>query len=343
MAPKIVTVSGEIEPCELGVTLPHEHLLVDTRAYWKGEPEEILKKELVRQPVCLKNRGEVVYSPFSFLDNLHRMNPDDAIEEAMDFKKMGGNSIVDLTNGGLGRNPMTLYSISKITGLNIIMGAGYYIPFTWADEVKNKTELEIAKEIIKEFQIGVKGTGIKPGIIGEIGVNDIENGLEIKNLRASAKAQKEIGCGLSLHQPNWINAGNKILDVLEKEGVDLNKVVLAHCDTTLEFVDEQNSLAKRGAYIEYDFFGAEFMSVEEKFLPSDGDRIKAVRKQIELGNLERILISHDLSHKIACRKWGGFGLAHILRHIVPRLRQEGLTDGEIKTIIIKNPMRLLSF
>lgn len=345
MGKKILKISGELNPEDLGIVLPHEHLLIDTRAYWK-EPEKEIDKELAKKPVTLDIRGDIVYRPFLFLENLYRDNIDDTIEELMLFKNQGGSSIVDLTNIGLGRNPFTLLSLYNATGVNIIMGTGYYLPFLYSSEIKSKSEAEITKDIVNEFEYGIDNSGMRPGIIGEVGIHDFdESDFEIKNLKASAKAQREIGCALNIHQPNWKRIGNKILNVLEKERVDLSRVILSHCDcdTLTKVADYHDSLAKRGAYIEYDIFGAEFSSVEGKFFPSDGERIRAIKEQIKRGNLKNILISHDACHKIAFTKWGGFGWAHILKHIVPRLKQEEITNEQIETIIIKNPKRVLSF
>jgi Predicted metal-dependent hydrolase with the TIM-barrel fold len=343
MAKKIITVNGEISEDDLGITLPHEHLFTNLRASWKGETKEIIEREIIGQPVNLNNRGEVIYKAFDFLDNLYHVDMDNAIEETNIFKQFGGDTIVDLTTIDLGRDPKAIYSVASTTGLNIVMGTGYYSSHTGAEIIDNSSEVEITNKIIKEFENGVGTTGIKPGIIGEIAVWDFNNELDIKNLRASAKAQREIGCGLNIHQPLWEENGNKILDILEKESVNLEKVVISHCDTTIDDMDYHEALAKRGVYVEYDLFGAEFMSYEGKFLPSDGDRIKAIKELIKRGYLDHILISHDACHKISFVRWGGWGYGHILRHIIPRLRQEGLKEDQISTIIKENPKRLLSF
>ena len=146
-----------------------------------------------------------------------------------------------------------------------------------------------------------------------------------------------------IHCPIFGKDGHKILDILEESGTNLNKVVLSHCDPTINDLEYHDSLAKRGAYIEYDEFGMELMCAEEKFLPSDGDRIKAVLEQIKRGNIEHILISQDTCFKICFTKWGGWGYAHILKHIVPRMKKAGITVEQIHKIISENPKRLLSF
>jgi phosphotriesterase-related protein len=338
----VQTVCGEIESDKLGMTLPHENCLIDSSCWWKGPPKELSKRDLFKQKVTLKNRGEVVYNCFYFLDNLILDDIKVSIEEVKDFVGYGGQSIVDLTNTN-GRDPQALHYISKITGANIIMGSGRYIENSLSEEQKKMRPEEIAKEIVEEFDNGADGTGIKPGVIGESAISNVNNRVEINGLIGAAKAQKKIGCGLNVHPPIWETQGNKILDILEKQKVDLNKVALCHCDPTLDNWKYHDSLAKRGAYIHYDQFGMELMTNEGIFLPSDGERITAVKKQIELGNLNRILISGDLAFKIVFKKWGGWGYTHILNHIIPRMKQAGITTDQIHTITVENPKRLLEF
>jgi phosphotriesterase-related protein len=269
---------------------------------------------------------------------------EDSIEEIKRFYLAGGNSIVDLTSDSIGRDPEALRVISRSTGINIIMGSGRYIESSLNESDKNLKPGEIAKQIIKEFENGVRDTGIKPGIIGEVGISEgISNKVEVNSLRAAAKAQNHIGCGLSIHPPIWEKQGGIILDILMEENADIKKVVLCHCDPTLDDYEYHDSMAKKGCFIEFDMFGLEIMTFEGIFLPSDGERIRAVKKQIDLGNIDNILISGDLCFKIVFSKWGGWGYGHILNHIVPRMKKIGITEEEINKIIVDNPRRLLSF
>ena len=343
MGKKFMTVRGLKDEYEIGFTLPHEHLLVDGRNWMKPLPKELSLRHLVSQPVTLENRGEVVYKGFYFEDNLIQSDVNIAIQEAINFREVGGSTIVDLTLKNVGRDPLALYKISIATGLNIIMGCGNYVLSSWSEDDKKKSEKKLAQEIIDEFLYGVGNTGIKPGIIGEVGISDINNPFEIKNLKASGIAQKELNCGINVHLPNREKVGNKVLDILKEVGVNLNRVVLSHLDPTHEDIDYHCSLAKRGAYIEYDQFGLEVMGYDDKILASDGERIKAILNQVKLGNIKRILMSHDVCFKISFTKWGGWGYSHIIKHIIPRLNEEGITQEQIDIITIENPQRLICF
>ena len=343
MSEKVVTVLGEISPEELGVVLPHEHLLWDLRCWAHEEPRELFEREKVRRPVTLENRGHVVYHPFHYRDNLQQTDIQVAVEEAVKFGAAGGNTICDVTPPQLGRDPNALRHIARETGLNIIMACAFYVGSSWSEEEKAKSVEELRDELINEFRNGVGFFKTRPGVLGEVGISNINNPLEIKNLQASGSAQHVLGCPVTVHTPIWEKDGHRILDILEESGADVRKVSLAHLDPTMKDYDYAGSLAKRGAYIEYDLFDTHIMSFEGWFLPSDNDRIEAIQEQIGRGNLEHILISHDICMKIKLTRWGGQGYAHILENIVPRLLQAGLTEEQIRTILVDNPRRFLSW
>jgi phosphotriesterase-related protein len=191
MGKKAVTVLGEIDPDSLGIVLTHEHLLWDLRCWAHEEPRELLERERIKKPVSLENRGHVVYHPFHYHDNLYQTDIDVTIDEVNRFKRAGGSTICDVTPESLGRDPVAQYRIAVTTGLNIIMSCAFYVAGSWNEKEKVLSEEEITDRILSEFGNGVGLMRIKPGILGEIGVSDIENPLELKSLRASAAAQKE--------------------------------------------------------------------------------------------------------------------------------------------------------
>ena len=109
MTEKIITVCGSIRPEELGKTLPHEHILIDLRSSCKVSGENSSDIELFKKKVKLNNRGKIIYNTFNFIENMYHLNFNDAIDELNEYKKIGGNSIVDVTTSGLGRDPKMLF------------------------------------------------------------------------------------------------------------------------------------------------------------------------------------------------------------------------------------------
>jgi len=339
----IRTVRGPLAPDSLGPTMTHEHLLWDQQCWWRGDPDELSLREFVHSKVSIENLGQIYYHAHLHLDNIQQWSVELAITEAMHYKKAGGGTIVDVTPIGVGRDPRAILAISQATNLNIVMGSGFYISNSQTQDVKEEAKEAVADRIIREFTEGVGETGIWPGVIGEIGVSDIHNENELKTLKAAAIAQKRLGAPLYIHPPIFETAALSILDVVEKEGGDLTRVVMCHCDPTLDHPSYHDSIAKRGAYIEFDQFGMEFVGVEGYFLPRDIERIRAIRKQIELGNIKHILVSQDVCFKICLVSFGGWGYAHILRDIVPLMRRDGFSEAELREILVENPKRLLPF
>ena len=343
MAQRVVTVRGEIPPDSIGRSLVHEHLLWDASMWARPLPQELAERERCLQPVRLDNRGHVVYHNFFYPDNLVQKDVGVAVDECRRFRLAGGSTICDVSNIGIGRDPDALYRISVETGVHVVMGAGRYVHTSWDTADLGRSEEDLKRDIVGEFVSGVGPHRIRPGILGEIGVSDMSNTVEVRNLRASGAAQRELGCPLLIHTPIWEKQGHRILDVLVEAGADARKVALSHLDPTMDDRDYADSLAKRGAYIVFDQFGMELMTYEGIFLPSDGMRICTIVEQIKRGNLRQILLSHDVAFKICLTRWGGFGYAHILENIVPRLLARGVTQEQIDIITIENPRRFLGW
>jgi phosphotriesterase-related protein len=155
---------------------------------------------------------------------MNMLDEQEAIEEAMLFKKAGGNTIVDVTNVGIGRDPLALARISRATGLNIIMGSGHYLAGSHPKDLAEKSEEEIAEEIVRDITEGAQGTTIRAGLIGEIGCSYPMHQNEKKALRAAGMAQKMTGAPLSVHPGRKNNIGAlEAIDVLDKAGADLQR------------------------------------------------------------------------------------------------------------------------
>jgi phosphotriesterase-related protein len=216
----------------------------------------------------MENRGHVVYHPFQYHDNLCLSDIDIAIDEVKKFRAVGGNALCDVTTESLGRDPEAQYRISQATDVHIIMGTAFYVESSWTDKEKDMSVNEMKQKIMNEFENGVGQMMIKPGILGEIGISDIQNPHEIQSLKASGMVQHELGCPVMVHTPIWEKEGNKILDIIEESGGDSRRVVLSHLDPTMHDLDYADSLAKRGAFIEYDLFDTHIMSYESHMIPA---------------------------------------------------------------------------
>ena len=342
---KAQTVLGGVDADVLGIVLPHEHLLIDM-AVWFVEPMEAGLRKIAHELVSLKNLSWVMYHQYNNLDNVRLLDEELATQEAMLFRKEGGGTIVDVTNAGLGRHPQAIARISRATGLHVIMGSGYYVGAAQGPELDQNTEEDLAAEITADIQVGVGNTGIRAGIIGEIGCSWPLHEREKKVLRACAAAQKNTGAAITIHPGRHEQSPMEIIRLLEKAGADISRVIMGHLDRTGFLPDTLRQLAQTGCYLQYDCFGAApFYPLHFGVFnrPCDRERIEQIMGLIADGYLRQILISQDNCLKIKLVQYGGQGYAHIIRNIWPQMLARGMTQTQIQTIMVENPKRFLGF
>jgi len=334
---KVMTVTGPVAVDQLGMTLMHEHILNDCRCWWHA-PKTRERQYLAESFVCIEILGELRQDPFV---NKHNITLDDeplAIAELKAFAAEGGRTVVEPTCQGIGRDPRALRRISEATGLNIVMGAGYYLGSSHPEKVAAMTAEQIADEIVREATQGVDGSDVKIGLIGEIGVSSDFTAGEEKSLRGAAQAQVRTGLPHMVHLPGWFRLGHRVLDVVAEEGGDLRHTVLCHMNPSHDDQPYQQELAARGAFIEYDMIGMDFFYADQQVqCPSDEEAARAIVKLVEAGYTDRILLSHDVFLKMMLTRYGGNGYAYIPRHFLPRLRRHGLNEAILNQMMQDNP------
>lgn len=338
---QVQTVLGKVSADALGITLPHEHLLIDLRCLTETttNPQRSVLKNAKVAPWL---RGILHSDPYQCADNLLLDDWRLAADEAMRFHGLGGRTIVDLTTRTIGPFPQELEQIARTTNLNIVAGTGFYIGKAHPDWVFDSSDARLSDFMTSEILEGIDGTGIKAGIIGELGTSSPMLPAEERVLSAAARTQKETGVAINVHLSIFKREGDNVLSHLEKEGVNLDRVVLSHVDESLDF-EYIKGLALRGAYVELDTFGSEFAFDErEQREPSDFERVELLLRLLDAGLGERLLISQDACCKIHLVHYGGFGYGHILRTIVPRLKKKGVDDATIEQLLVTNPARMLS-
>jgi phosphotriesterase-related protein len=338
------TVLGPVSPQKLGPTMTHEHLLIDF-AMMFTLPAEASQRHLALQPVTLENLGWIRYNYFSNKDNLELLDIDEAISEILLYKWAGGSTIVDATTIGIGRDPLALARIARATGLNIVMGAGYYVDAVHPQGMDDLTDGDIARQMVREITTGVGDTRIKAGIIGELGCSWPLTENERKVLRGAAAAQRETGASILIHPGRNPQAPQEILEVLAEAGADLTRTIMGHLDRTISDFDTLKKLAGNGCYLEYDLFGQEssYYPLADFDMPSDAQRIDTIRRLIAEGHTEQIVMAQDICTKNRLVKYGGHGYGHILENIVPRMRRKGIAEEDVQAIIVDNPAKVLAF
>ncbi len=344
---KVQTVLGEVEPGSLGVTLTHEHLLVDARCYFQM-PEEASERWYVDRPVTFGTLSKIKTIHYTNKDNQMLLDERFAVEEVLKYRYAGGDSVVDTTSIGIGRDPLALARISRATGLNVVLGASHYVPEAHPADMDDLSEESIAQRIIDDVTFGVGDTGIKSGVIGEVGNHTPLSENMRKVLRASAHAQVETGAPILIHPGIHPDTPLEIIKVLTDAGAKAEQVIMGHLDT-IRPMSAIKELASTGCYLEYDRFGGEYTGMGfrsgdyETTNVSDVQRMESLEYLINEGFGERITIAHDVCWKTDTIPYGGKGYAHILESIVPRMRRRGFTDQHLDDILVNNPARALTF
>ncbi|HKZ04603.1 MAG TPA: aryldialkylphosphatase [Methylomirabilota bacterium] len=342
---KAQTVLGPVAGDELGITLPHEHLFIDFKVMFK-EPEAAADKGRALAPVGMANLGWIRQNFSSNLDNLRLLDEDVARDEALLFKQAGGQTMVDPTNGGLSRDPEALARLARATGLNIVMGAGYYVQAAHPAGLAARSQDDITREIVADVTTGVGSTGVRAGLIGEIGCTWPWTDAEKRVARAAVAAQRQTGAPLMIHPGRNPRAPMQIMELVEKEGGNPKRTIMCHIDRTIADRKHLMDLAQTGCYLEYDLFGLEtsYYPYNPDFdMPNDGGRMAQILRLIEDGHARQVLMSHDIAYKHCLTRWGGFGYHHLLLNVVPRLRRKGLDDRAIRGLIVDNPRRAIVF
>jgi phosphotriesterase-related protein len=311
----IVTVTGEVPGDQLGVTSAHEHLYCDISVS-SG------KKDNIFYDVSL------------------------IVRELKYFCEAGGQSIIELTPVGLGRDPAKLKVISKESGVQLISGIAFYDQNTYPDWLCRATADQIADYFVREIEEGTNG--VRAGLIGELASHNEPNPnapsyklqeLETLVFRAAARAQRRTGVAISTHACLG-RAGHAQLEVLEQAGADIEKVVIGHCDAHWHQDPEKDMeyylpILERGAYCGFDLIGW------KEWMPGDirAERIAAL---IELGYEKQLLLGTDTCRLSQLRENGGRGFDFLWTSFLPRLYKLGVAHSQIRTMLVEAPRRLLA-
>jgi phosphotriesterase-related protein len=332
------TVTGDIAPDALGPTLMHEHLLCDIRPpAWKTGDRR-------GYDIPIEQRFAIDYGEIDAPGNLILDGIDLIAGELAIMRSDGGSAVVELSCGGLHPDPQGLVALARRSGVRIVMGCGWYV-----DDYQHPANAErdidsFAAEIIASIREGAFGTGVRAGIIGEIGCQAPWTPLEQRVMAAAAIAMAETGAALAVHPGRDADQPQEVADFLAARGVDLRRVVISHIDRTIFDDDRLFRLADTGVGIEFDLFGMEttYYKWADIDMPNDGARVATLRRLRDRGHLPQLLISQDICYRSRLTRYGGHGYGHIFRNVVPLLLRRGFTQAEIDRMLVETPCRLLA-
>jgi phosphotriesterase-related protein len=333
----VATVTGDVDAADLGLVLPHEHLGNDISAAFRPAADPRVAA-LLDGPVRAGLAWVLADHPYESLDNC-RLDDDAAVTaDLAGFAAAGGRTVVDLTPPGIGRDPERLRRLSEASGVQVVMGSGWYLETTHPAGLASTPVELLAARLVAEFD---PAREIRPGVIGEIGVSPAFTEAEQRALRAACRAQREVRVPLFVHLPGWQRRAFEVLDVvLGSEGVDPAAVVLCHMDPSGDDPGYQRAVAERGVHLEFDMIGMPFDFPGEGRSPAPHETAAAIVALVEAGHADRLLLSHDLFLKAMLTRHGGNGLAYVPVVFADRLRRAGLDPELVTSLMTDNPRAL---
>ena len=304
---EIVTVLGRISPDRLGVTDAHDHLFLHSPALKGQELDDIAK----------------------------------AVEEAGIAARGGLQAIVEVTPIGLGRRPAKMRAVAEATGVHIVAATGYHRDAHYEEDhwVRDAPVELLAKRILTDLQQGMHPDdwltdapldAARAGVIKAGASYQRVSALEERRLIAAAMGSRGTGAAILVHTEIGTCA-NEIIDLLMREGVKADRVILAHLDRNPD-PELHAEIAARGVTLEYDTPG------RIKYRP-DSQLLDLIEAMVQAGHADAMMLGLDLGRRDYFRAYGGGpGLAYLMETFVPRLRSR-VGDDTVRKILVDTPAR----
>lgn len=334
----IQTVLGPIAPGLLGPTLMHEHVLCDLT------PPELAAQRVPAVEIRLDNLFEIRHQWCRHAGHHVLDDRELAADELARFSTAGGSAVVELTCEGMAPDPAGLAEVARRTGLHIIAGSGPYVEAYLGSDERHRSVDDTAAAMVRTMHEGLGDSGVRAGILGEIGLSTPCTAVERRSLVAAAQAQQATGAAINVHPPRTLDGTLDAIAVLRESGADIERVVISHVDRTLFNIDDMERVADTGVVLEFDFFGIEssYYPFADVDLPNDGQRVRHMVDLVRRGHGCRIVVAHDICTRTRLRRFGGHGYGHLLENAVPLMRRRGLTAGDVTQILVATPRRLLT-
>lgn len=297
----ITTVKGKVK--RLGKTYIHEHIKLDLSGH-KKDPD-----------TNYNDTNEVML-------------------ELKELRKKGIDSIVEVTNRGMGRDVLIMVELAERTGLNIIASTGFYKEPFLPQYFYQLSDKELTNMLIKDIEEGMDETHIKAHVLGEVGtshnrITDTERRL----FYIIGNVHLNTGRPIFTHTTLGTMALEQI-QILEERNVDLEKVLIGHMDLNYN-MEYHLRVADKGCYLGFDTIG------KINYQP-DENRIQLIKELVARGHENQIVLSLDLTRKSHLKKYKGIGYSYIVDKFIPLLIESGIKEETISKFLVDNPNRLLN-
>ena len=311
---RVQLTDGTIERSELGRTLIHEHVHLGMPGWnFDAKSPRYVRHELMARAV-------------------------DRLQELRDY---GCSTIIVPCPMDLGRDVEFVAEVQQKSGINIICATGVYhetegVPYTF----RTLPREDIVDLYVKELTEGIGDTGIKAGVIKIASGSDPHNEYDTRMIGIAAEVSHITGVPLISHT-DVSTHGHEQIDTVERHGGCAECMVVGHSGDR-DDSPYQISLAKRGAFVGLDRFGLDMML-------SDDLRIKNLLEMVAAGYRDHVLISQDA---VICllgrvgpemeKLQPNWTITHIFERVLPKLREQGMSDEDIDKILIDNPRKLFA-
>src|SRR3954466_11545836 len=316
---QVQTVLGPVDAGDLGRTLIHEH--------FRGRDESTV----FQWPHLHDEEAEYA----------------EAVEMARAVQSHGVRTVVEPTAMMLGRDVPNLIRLAQETGLQIVPCTGIYTYDHLPINLESRDADFMADLFVHDIEEGIQGTDARAAFIkvaaDEAGVN--ENIEKIQ--RSAARGSVRTGAPIMAHSRPAANTGPRQVEILVEEGVVPEKIQIAHTGDT-DDLDYIERVLETGVYIGLDRYGYNL------FLPVD-QRNATTLALLERGHADRMFLSQDW---VVAFDWipqelipqfieqgmvePDMSMTLIFERIIPTLKEGGMTDEQLDTMLVANPARWLS-
>jgi phosphotriesterase-related protein len=294
-----MTVTGPVEPGELGFTLPHEHVLVDFGGADVAGPGRY-------------DRGEVARTMRPYLEEV---------------RQQGITGFVDCSPMYLARDVRILRTLAELTGLHIITNTGQYKEPFLPPRTFQITAEELAADWVSEWEYGIDGTDVRPGFI-KTAVEPVPLApTQVKVITAAALTSRATGLTIGTHTCAAVPA-LEILRILDRNDVDPRKWIFIHAQGEPDH-ELLRLVAREGCWMEIDAIGN----------GQDAEQLALVLKLLDWGCESQVLLSHDAGWYTVGEPGGGTPrpYTHLVKRFIPLMQRVGVDTAIIDRLTVQNP------
>lgn len=342
----VITATGPVEKKALGLTHAHEHIFADTSMDFVEAPQRI--RDIwaaqgidMEGGVTLANYGWLMREPQWSVDNQILDSYEDARDEMAIFKAAGGKTVCEPTPYSLGGDPLKLRRLSQELDMYFIFGSGFYRQKFHPPQAASMSVEDMEEMMFKDITEGVAGTGVRAGVLGELGTSGGQIlPVERRTLIAAGRVNKRTNVPIYIHTEGYKEVILEAIQIINDQGGNPEKINICHVNESPHWEE----VLKTGVTIGDDCFGSTF-SVDSVTVMNteDAPRVAHLKKMVEKGYAGKIIVGNDICMKMRLHKYGGWGYDHILTNLGPYFLKAGITEKQLEILFHDAPQNFLDW